>query len=99
MNILEAEGLKKQFGSHKVLEDVSMYVPEHCIYGFLGKNGAGKTTTMKMILGLLKPDEGSIHVMQEKVEYGETKTNRYIGYLPDIPLILPQNCKYSSAFI
>ena len=62
MNILEAEGLKKQFGSHKVLEDVSMYVPEHCIYGFLGKNGAGKTTTMKMILGLLKPDEGSIHV-------------------------------------
>ena len=85
MNILEAEGLKKQFGSHKVLEDVSMYVPEHCIYGFLGKNGAGKTTTMKMILGLLKPDEGSIHVMQEKVEYGETKTNRYIGYLPDVP--------------
>lgn len=85
MNILEAEGLKKQFGSHKVLEDVSMYVPEHCIYGFLGKNGAGKTTTMKMILGLLKPDEGRIHVMQEKVEYGETKTNRYIGYLPDVP--------------
>lgn len=85
MNILEAEGLKKQFGSHKVLEDVSMYVPEHCIYGFLGKNGAGKTTTMKMILGLLKPDEGSIRVMQETVEYGETKTNRYIGYLPDVP--------------
>ena len=51
----------------------------------VGKNGAGKTTTMKMILGLLKPDSGEIFVSGDKVRYGQTSTNRYIGYLPDVP--------------
>ena len=50
-----------------------------------GKNGAGKTTTMKAILGLLKSDSGEIYVMGEKVHFGQTNTNRFIGYLPDVP--------------
>ena len=45
----------------------------------------GKMTTMKMILGLVKPTAGEIYVCGERVQYGETKTNRYIGYLPDVP--------------
>ncbi|MGL4374214.1 MAG: ATP-binding cassette domain-containing protein, partial [Turicibacter sp.] len=57
----------------------------HCIFGFLGQNGAGKTTTMKMILGLLKADSGDVFICGEKVTYGQTKTNRFIGYLPDVP--------------
>lgn len=85
MKILQIEGLKKCFGSHRVLDGVSMCVPEHCVYGFLGKNGAGKTTTMKLILGLLKADEGEVRVLGEKVEFGCAQTNRYIGYLPDVP--------------
>ena len=40
---------------------------------------------MKMILGLLKADQGSIQVLGEKVAYGETKTNKNVGYLPDVP--------------
>ncbi len=60
-------------------------VPEHSIFGFIGKNGAGKTTTIKAILGLLKSDSGEIHVMDEKVHFGQTGTNRYIGYLPGVP--------------
>ena len=44
-----------------------------------------RTTTMKMILGLLRPDSGAIEVCGEKVTFGENKTNRYIGYLPDVP--------------
>lgn len=85
MDILEIEGLYKSFGTHKVIDDLSFTVPEHAVFGFLGQNGAGKTTTMKMILGLLKPDRGNIHVCGEKVAYGQTKTNRFIGYLPDVP--------------
>lgn len=85
MNILEIRGLCKQFGNHKVIDDLSFSVPEHCILGFIGANGAGKTTTMKMILGLLKADAGKIRVAGQTVSYGETKTNRYIGYLPDVP--------------
>ena len=62
-----------------------MSVPEHSIFGFVGRNGAGKTTTMKAVLGLLKTDGGEIYVAGEKVRYGETATNRHIGYLPDVP--------------
>lgn len=85
MNILEIQGLCRRFGNHKVIDNLSFSVPEHCVLGFIGANGAGKTTTMKMILGLLKADAGKIQVAGRTVSYGETKTNRYIGYLPDVP--------------
>lgn len=89
MNILEVKQLSKQFNSHSIIQNVSFSVPEGCIFGFLGQNGAGKTTMMKMILGLLKPSEGEIYVCDERVSYGETKTNRLIGYLPDVPEFYP----------
>jgi len=85
MNILELKGVGKKFGDLKVIEDLSFSVAEHSVFGFIGKNGAGKTTTMKMILGFIQPDAGEIFVCNEKVMYGNTKTNRYIGYLPDVP--------------
>lgn len=84
-DILEIQHLKKSFGTQQVLKGIDLHVPQHSIYGFIGQNGAGKTTTMKMILGLLKSDEGSIYVCGEKVSFGETKTNAYIGYLSDVP--------------
>ena len=85
MNILEIEGLKKKFGTHQVLDGLTIHVPEHSVFGFLGKNGAGKTTTMKIVLGLWQVDDGEIRVLGERAAYGQTKTNRYIGYLPDVP--------------
>lgn len=85
MDMLTIANLKKRFGDKEVLKGVSLSVPEHSVYGFIGKNGAGKTTTMKAVLGLLQADEGEIYVAGEKVTYGQTKTNRYIGYLPDVP--------------
>lgn len=83
--MLHIENLEKSFGTKKVLDGISLDVPEHSIFGFVGKNGAGKTTTMKMVLGMLKPDHGTILVNGEPVLYGNTPTNRYIGYLPDVP--------------
>ena len=85
MNILEAENLSKSFGKQKIIDNLSFSVPEGDIFGFVGQNGSGKTTTMKMILGLLKADSGNISVCGEPVCYGKTKTNRHIGYLPDVP--------------
>ena len=85
MDVLTIQNLKKNFGSKEVLCGLDLSVPEHSIFGFIGKNGAGKTTTMKAILGLLKADSGEIHVMGEKVRFGQTNTNRHIGYLPDVP--------------
>lgn len=85
MDILRMEHLRKSFGTHKVIRDLNLSVPEHCVFGFLGQNGAGKTTTMKMVLGLIRADGGTIAVCGEQVRYGETKTNRHVGYLPDVP--------------
>ena len=85
MDILSIKGLEKSFGDKAVLRGVDLAVPEGSIFGFIGKNGSGKTTTMKCVLGLLKPDAGSITVCGEQVRYGETSTNRYIGYMPDVP--------------
>ncbi|EDS71551.1 ABC transporter, ATP-binding protein [Anaerofustis stercorihominis DSM 17244] len=85
MDSLIIENLSKSFGSNRIIDSISFSVPQGSIFGFLGENGAGKTTTMKMILGLLKKDDGIIKVCGEEVYYGETKTNRFIGYLPDVP--------------
>lgn len=85
MDALKIDNLHKSFGKNTIINGLSMSIPENTIFGFLGKNGAGKTTTMKMILGFLKKDEGSIKVFGEEVSFGQSKTNRFIGYLPDVP--------------
>ena len=54
MNILTIQNLSKSFGKQKIIDGLSMSVPEGSVFGFIGKNGAGKTTTMKMVLGLLQ---------------------------------------------
>lgn len=85
MKMIEINHLSKRFGHKQVLQDLSFSVPKGSVVGFVGENGAGKTTTMKAILGLLPIDEGEITVCGEPVQFGSTKTNRWIGYLPDVP--------------
>lgn len=85
MAVLEVSHLKKSFGKQTVLEDVSFSVEKGSIFGFIGKNGTGKTTTMNIALGLLKADAGEVKVNGEAVTYGDTRTNRFVGYLPDVP--------------
>ncbi len=85
MDMLCVTDLYKHFGEKQVLNGLNLSVPEHSIYGFIGKNGSGKTTTMKAVLGLLTVDSGTITVCGEKVAFGQTMTNRNIGYLPDVP--------------
>jgi len=89
MEILRIEQLQKSFGKNMVIKGLSLQVPEGEIFGFIGQNGAGKTTTMKMVLGLLPADAGSIYVCGKQVQFGETKTNEVIGYLPDVPEFYP----------
>ena len=89
MDMLRISGLEKRFGDKQVLKGLELNVPENSIFGFVGKNGAGKTTTMKTVLGLLRSDAGEVLVNGQKVTYGQTHTNRYIGYLPDVPMFYP----------
>lgn len=59
-NIIEIRNLEKSFKHHKVINNISMTIPEGCVYGLLGPNGAGKSTILKMLAGLLRPDSGKI---------------------------------------
>lgn len=85
MTLLSIQSISKKFGTHTVLNNISLDIKEGQIFGLIGKNGAGKTTLMKIILGLLPADSGQITVADEVVHFGNTPTNRHIGYLPDVP--------------
>lgn len=89
MKMLALSHVAKRFGAKQVLRDVSFSVPEHTVFGFVGQNGAGKTTAMKLMLGLLRCDRGEITVNGSKVCYGNTPTNQFVGYLPDVPEFYP----------
>lgn len=59
-NIIEIRNLEKSFKHQKVINNISMTIPEGCVYGLLGPNGAGKSTLLKMMTGLMRPDSGQI---------------------------------------
>ena len=83
--VLEIKGISKYFGKHKVIDNVSLDIKEGEIYGFLGPNGAGKTTTIKMILGLLSIDEGSIRINGYDVKKQFEQAMTYIGGIVENP--------------
>ena len=62
MPLLELAHLRKSYGSVTALDDLSLAVPEGCLYGLLGPNGAGKTTTLRILATLLETDSGEVHV-------------------------------------
>ena len=84
-SILEIKNLSKYFGKAKVVDNISFDVKAGEIFGFLGPNGAGKTTTIKMILGLLSIDEGSIKINGYDVKKDFEKAMNYIGGIVENP--------------
>jgi len=80
-NAIEVKGLVKRFGSATVVDHVSMTVAEGEIVGFLGPNGSGKTTTIRMMCGLLTPDEGEGQVLGFDLRTESLKIKREVGYM------------------
>lgn len=80
MNAVEIEHVTKTFGQHTAVDDLSLIVPPHTVYGFIGPNGSGKTTTLRMIMRILHPDRGEIRVLGQNVL---TAANDHIAYLPE----------------
>lgn len=76
-----AEGLTKRFGERTVVRNLSMKVKRGSIYGFLGPNGSGKTTTIRMLCGLLTPDEGRGTCLGYDVRQDAEKIKRLVGYM------------------
>ncbi len=84
---IRIEHLTKAFGDYKAVNDVSLTVRPGEIFGFLGPNGAGKTTTIKMLAGLLKPDQGSIHLGGIDLAVDPLTCKQQTGYIPDRPYL------------
>src|SRR6185312_12812238 len=85
--VINTEGLTFNFGRQTVVKSLSLQVPEGSIYGFLGPNGAGKTTTIKLLLNLLKTQEGSIHIFGKELQSNRIKILSQIGSLIEQPAI------------
>ena len=80
MALFEARNVSKQYVNHLALDDVSISVPEKCIYGLLGPNGAGKTTLIRIINQITGPDKGELFLNGKKLTSDDVQI---IGYLPE----------------
>jgi ABC-2 type transport system ATP-binding protein len=93
---IETSDLTKKYGSLTAVNKLDLKVKRNMIHGFLGPNGAGKTTTIKILVGLLRPNEGTVKVLGQELHggksagflqsfYEQTDSRLSIGYMPELP--------------
>ena len=86
--VIETHGLVKRFAEANAVDGIDLAVPAGGVYGFLGPNGAGKTTTIRILVGLLWPNRGTIRILGEPVEPGAPVLRR-VGSLIERPAFYP----------
>jgi ABC-2 type transport system ATP-binding protein len=79
--VIDVRGLTKRYGDRVVVDHFDMRVPKGRIYGFLGPNGSGKTTTIRMLCGLLTPDEGEGTCLGHDIRTEAALIKRQVGYM------------------
>lgn len=82
MNVIEIQGVTKDYGNQKGVFDVSFNVRKGEILGFLGPNGAGKTTTIRQLMGFIRPDKGNLNILGMDCFRQADKIQKNLGYLP-----------------
>ncbi|MES2316864.1 MAG: ABC transporter ATP-binding protein [Pseudomonadota bacterium] len=83
------ENITHRYGKVLALDGLTLTVQQGEMYGFLGRNGAGKTTTLKLLMGLLRPDAGSIELLGERVQRVPVALKQRIGYVCQEPNYYP----------
>lgn len=94
--MIRLEQLGKSFGTQRVLRNIDLEIKSGCVTAIVGPNGSGKSTTIKCILGLVKPDHGSVVVNDQRVN-GDCEYRRGIGYMAQIAHF-PENLKVRNVF-
>ena len=82
---ISIKGLSKRFGKNHVLRDVELQIPAGCVYALLGENGAGKTTLIRILMGYVKPNSGSVSVLGISPQNDPFALRRRVGYVSDLP--------------
>ena len=85
MNVLEVTGLKKKLGKREIIKGINLSVKEGEIFGFLGPNGAGKTTTIRMLVGLIAPNEGEIKICGKNIQKNKEEALKNVGAVVENP--------------
>ena len=86
--MLEMNHVTKSFGDFKALDDLSMHVPKGCVYGLVGPNGAGKSTAIRHLVGVYRPDSGSVTMEGSPIDENVVLKER-IGYIADDVFYFP----------
>lgn len=87
--MIETERLTKKFGKLSAVNNVSLSVEKGEIYGFLGLNGAGKTTTIRMLLGMISPTNGTVHIFGKQIKRGGNGPWKNVGCVVEVPYSYP----------
>ena len=87
MIAIETTGLTKNYEGRAVVKNVALHVPEACIYGFVGPNGAGKTTVMRMLLGLIAADKGTVRLFGNDIAKDRRKALSRVGAVIESPAL------------
>jgi len=85
--VLNISNVTKYYGKFKALDSVSFSVDKGWVYGYLGPNGAGKTTTIRIMLGLLKPNQGEVQITGANPSKDPVQAFRSVGYASELPTL------------
>lgn len=85
VNAVELTGVTKRYGEIVAVDNVTLTIGSGEIFGLLGPNGSGKSTTLKMLLGLVQPDQGTVTVLGKPVAQDPVGLKRSVGYVPESP--------------
>jgi ABC-2 type transport system ATP-binding protein len=94
--MIETKNLSFRYPNQQAVKNVSLSVPANSIYGFLGPNGAGKSTTIRLLLGLLPSQSGSITLLEAPISYYKTPPLEKIGILIEAPAFYGHLSAYSN---
>jgi len=86
-SVIMVSNLTKYYGKFKALDSVSFAVDKGWVYGCLGPNGAGKTTTIRILLGLLRPDQGEVQLAGINPARDPVNALQLVGYAPELPTL------------
>ncbi len=89
MPVLSAQGLCKSYGDLEVVAGIDLAIEKGECFGLLGPNGAGKTTTLRLLLGLIEPDAGEIHMLGQPVPRAARRARLRVGVVPQMDNLDP----------